>query len=109
MLALALLIAIATITSGLAVRCGMAVHCDLCPSATTVITSAVDCPEMLPAGPSVSDGEVHVERSLTGPDVAVLTPTIEPSGAPDGGLPIARRLFTHRSPGSPGTVLVLRI
>ena len=107
----AVLLVVVTVTSGLAIRCGMAVHCDLCPSETTWISAGTECPEMLPASPALTAGELPLEHgSLPLPALAVLTPALFPASTfPDGGLSVVPGVVVQRTPGSPGPVLVLRI
>ena len=107
----AVLLVVVTVTSGLAVRCGMAVHCDLCPSETTWISAGTECPEMLPAAPALAAGELPLEhRSLPLPALAGLTPAPLPvSSLSDLGVSTTPDFVARRSPGSPGPVLVLRI
>lgn len=107
----AVLLVVGTVTSGLAVRCGMTVHCDLCPSETTWISAGAECPEMLPASPALAAGELPLDQgSLPAPALAVLTPALLPaSSVPEHGLFAVPGVVAMRSPGSPGPVLVLRI
>lgn len=107
----AVLLVIVTVTSGLAVRCGMSVHCDLCPSETTWISAGTECPEMLPAAPALTAGEIPLEnRLLPLPALAGLTPALlSASSLSDFGLSTAPDFGARRYPGSPGPLLVLRI
>lgn len=102
----AVVLALVTVTSGLALRCAMAGHCGGCYEDVTtsqIAERSGDCPEMAPATPRMAAAELHtpgpspaavlaVQVSLTAPAVManLPAPAVPPSAladaAPPGGL-----------------------